>query len=400
MPPRVPPEASESELNYSLTANCGTQVEIPELNALALRSLATLFDERGRLFSRSVAFDEKGALHRQKTSPKRTIIALLGLHRLKESGVSLPFDVRSIYDAVSGDTSWVKSLEDLGLLTWFTAECEPDKLKDLFQEFKFASAIEDYWDGRQAQARGLAWFLAGIAHVQLAHPQTAPDLIDVAVNAYHLLEDNSSDGGIFGHAALPGLVQRVFYRRFGTFSDQIYSIYALVAFARAFQIEEPLQSALNCGNAIRGLQGELGQWWFLYDKRTSRVVSQYPVFSLHQTGTAPLGLLALEKATGQSFQGPVHRGLSWVAAANELGQDLRDTDRAVIWDSIGPQKSTLYWLDTAIRFIGISHRTRQSNLKIQCAVRPDHFGWLLYAFGGQGLPKAPVGTKRARDCAA
>lgn len=402
MPPRESLEAisSESQLNCSLTEKCGTQLEIPELNALALRSLATLFDQKGGLFSRSVAFDEKGALHRQRPSPRRTIIALLGLHRLKKSGESFPFDVPSICDVVSGDTSWVRSLGDLGLLTWFMAEYEPDRLKNLFHEFKFESAIEDFWDGRQAQTRGLAWFLAGTAHAQLAQPQAAPDLIDVAVNAYHLLEDNYSDGGIFGHAALPGLLRRSLYKRFGTFSDQIYSIYALVTFSRAFQIEEPLGLALNCGNAIRELQGELGQWWFLYDKRASRVVNQYPVLSLHQTGTAPLGLLALEEATRQSFRGPVHRGLSWVAGTNELGKDLRDMDRAVIWDSIGPNKSTLNCLDALSSFIGISRGVRHSRLKIRCAARPDHFGWLLYAFGNQGLPKARVTTKLAGDCTA
>lgn len=401
MPPRGSLEAisSESQLNYSLSEQCGTQLGIPELNALALRSLATLFDEKGGLFSRSVAFDQKGALHRQKPSLKRTIIALLGLHRLKESGESLPFDVPSICYVMSRDTSWVKSLGDLGLLTWFIAEYEPDRLKNLFHEFKFKSAIEDFRDGRQAQTRGLAWFLAGIAHARLAQPQAAPDLIDVAVNTYHLLEDNHSDGGIFGHAALTGFLQRTFYKRFGTFSDQIYSIYALVTFARAFQIEEPLGLALNCGNAIRELQGELGQWWFLYDKRASRVVTQYPVLTLHQTGTAPLGLLALEEATGQSFQVPVQRGLSWVAGTNELGHDMRDIGRAVIWDSIERKRSTLSCLDAAVSFTSNSLRTRHESLRIRCTARPDHFGWLLYAFGRLGLPKERVTTKFARDCA-
>lgn len=383
---------SQSELNHSPIAKCGAQLEIPELNALALRSLVTLFDERGGLFSRSVTLDEKGALHRQKPSPKRTIIALLGLHRLKESGESLPFDVPSICDVVLGDTSWVKSLGDLGLLTWLMAECEPDRLRNLFNEFNFASAIEDYWDGRQAQTRGLAWFLAGIAQARLARPQAVPDLIDVAVNAYHPLEDNQSESGIFGHAALPGFLRRTFCKRFGTFSDQIYSIYALVTFARAFQIEEPLQSALNCGNAIRMLQGELGQWWFLYDKRTCRVVNRYPVLSLHQTGTAPVGLLALEEVTGQSFHAAVHKGLSWMARANELGQDTKDFDRSVIWDSIEPRRPTLNYLDAALSLVSISRRTRQS-LKIRYGARPDHFGWLLYAFGRRGLPKEAVTDK-------
>lgn len=379
---------AKSELNHSPIVKCGAQFEIPELNALALRSLATLFDEKGGLFSRSVAFDEKRALHRQQTSPKRTIIALLGLRRLKESGESLPFDVPSIGDVVLRDTRWVKSLGDLGLLTWFIAECEPDRLKNLFNEFNFGSATEDYWDGRQAQTTGLAWFLAGIAHARLACPQTEPDLIDFAVNAYRLLEDNRGDSSIFGHAALPGLLRRTFYRRFGTFSDQIYAIYGLVAFSRAFQIEEPLQSALNCGNAICALQGELGQWWFLYDKRTCRVVNRYPVLSLHQSGTAPLGLFALGEATGQGFHESIFKGLSWIMGANELREDLRMSDRGLILGSTRLQERAANYWEAGFNLVNVSRGSRLDACRIEYEVRPDHLGWLLYAFGRFGLPKA------------
>lgn len=390
MPSRGSLEAtsSESELNHSPIDKCGTQLEIPELNALALRSLGILFNENGKLFSRSVAFDEKGALHHQKPSPKRTIVALLGLQRLKESGESLPLDVPSICDVLLEDTSWVKSLGDLGLLTWFMAECKPDRLKNLFNEFSFGTAIEDYWDGRQGQTRGLAWFLSGIAHARLAHPQTAPDLIDVAVNTYHLLGDNYSDGGIFGHAALSGLLKRAFYKRFGTFSDQIFSIYALVIFARAFQIEEPLESALNCGNALRALQGELGQWWVLYDKRTCRVVNRYPVFSLHQSGTAPLGLFALGEATGQSFHESIYKGLTWITGANELREDFRRPDRGLISGSMRLQERAANYREAGLSLFNVSRGSRLDPLRIEYEVRPDHLGWLLYTFGRLGLPKA------------
>ncbi len=392
MPPRVSLEvsSSRSELNYSPNEKCGARLEIPELNALALRSLVTLFDEKAGLFSRSVALHEKRGFHREKTSPRRTIIALLGLHRLKASGEALPFEVASICDVVLADTNWVRTLGDLGLLTWLMAESEPDRLRNLFNEFDFGSAVKDYWDGRQAQTRGLAWFLAGIAHARLANPHATLDLIDVAVNAYHLLEDNHSDSGIFGHAALPGFLQRTFYKRFGTFSDQIYSIYALVTFARAFQIEEPLQSALNCGNAIRTLQGELGQWWFLYDRQTCRVVNRYPVLSLHQGGTAPVGLLALGEATAQSFDKEVHKGLSWITGANELEQDIRSGERALIWDSIQPRRRVANYWETALSLVHIPSGLRQDQLTIRYEARPDHFGWLLYAFGKLGMPKGRV----------
>jgi hypothetical protein len=374
--------------------SCRSQLDIPVLNALALRSLVSLFEEKEKLFSRRITLTEDG-FRREGTSRKRTIIALLGLQRLAESGGAPPIDVASIREVVLGDTSWVKSVGDLGLLTWFTAECVPERLGRLLNEFDFGKALGTYSDGRQAHTRGLAWFLAGIAHAQLACPGSLPDLTDVAVDTYHLLEDNQSEGGIFGHAAFPGFLQQAFCNRFGTFTDQMYSIYALTTFARAFQIEEPLGSALGCANAVRGLQGEMGQWWFLYDKRACRVVNRYPVLSQHQDGTAPVGLLALGETTGQSFHEPIYKGLSWIAGANELGDDLRNLDRGLIWDSIGPTRRRANYWEAALSFLNVSRGPQLQSLRIRYEVRPDHFGWLLYAFGRFGLPRPVIAAGAA-----
>lgn len=373
-----------------------SELDIPALNALALRSIVSLFEEKERLFSRRVTLTE-GGFHREGTSRKRTVIALLGLQRLAESGGTPSVDVASIQDVVLGDTSWVRTLGDLGLLTWFTAECAPGRLEVLFSEWDLATALKRYVDGRQACTRGLAWFLAGIAHARLAYPGTLPDLTDIAVDTYHLLQDNQSECAIFGHVGLPGLFERPFCKRFGTFGDQIYAIYALTTFARAFQIEEPLESALGCANAVRALQGEMGQWWFLYDKHACRVMNRYPVFSFQQDGIAPAGLLALEEATGQSFHDPIYKGLSWLAGANELGYDLRNLDRGLIWDSIAQQRRTADYCEAALNFMNISYVPKAGSLRIQYEARPDHFGWLLYAFGKFGLPKAA--TTAAADAA-
>lgn len=368
-------------------ASSGHLIDIPALNALAVQSLLSLFKAKENLFCRCVTITKDG-FHQDKTSRRRTIIALLGLQRLSESGERQPFDLVSIQDVLLTDTSWVRGVGDLGLLTWFTAEFVPEKLHGLFNEFNFNKALETYPDGRQARTSGLAWYLAGISHARLAGVRAIPDLTDVAVGAYHLLVDNQGESGIFGQAAFPGLLQQAFWRRFGTFGDQIYAIYALSTFSRAFQVEEPLAPALSCANSIRGLQGERGEWWFLYDKRACRVANRYPVFSWHQDGTAPVGLLALGEATGQSFHESICKGLSWVTGANELGNDLRNLDRGLIWDSIWPRRRAANYWEAALSLLNISRTPREDHLRIRYEARPDHFGWLLYAFGRLGLPKA------------
>ncbi len=391
------PLVRTASLGQRIQAHAGFSVihpDIPALNALALRSLVSLFEEKEKLFSRRVTLTKDG-FHREGTSRRRTIIALLGLQRLAESGEAAPVDVASIRDVVLGDTSWIRSVGDLGLLTWFTAECAPERVGTLLNELDFGKALETYSDGRQARTRELAWLLAGIVHARLAYPGMVPDLTDIAVDTYHLLQENQSEGGIFGHAAFPSFFQRTCCNRFGTFEDQIYAIYALTSFAKAFQIEEPLESALRCANAVRSLQGEMGQWWFLYDKRASRVVNRYPVLSQQQDGIAPLGLHALGEATGQSFEESIYKGLSWITGANELGRDLRNQDRACIWDAIGPRRRiTNYW-EAALSFMNSPPVMQAESLGIRYEARPDHFGWLLYAFGRFGLPKVVLASGAA-----
>ena len=267
------------------------------MNALALRSLTTLFEPRESLFCRSLTWNGD-SFQQQKTSRRRTIIALLGLQRLEESGCAQPLDLGAIRDVLLAGTGWVEGIGDLGLLTWFTAVYAPERLCGLFREFDFDRAIESYPDGRITQTRGLAWFLAGISHALLAATESVPDLTDVAADAYHLLLGNQDESGLFGHAAHSGLLRRVCRKRFGTFSDQIHSIHALATFTRAFQIEEPLEPALNCANSLRALQGGLGEWWHLYDKRTCRVANRCPVFPA--TRTAPLRWVCLRWGSSRS----------------------------------------------------------------------------------------------------
>jgi len=326
---------------------------------------------------------------------------LLGLNRLVDPSMNRMFDIRSMHEAVFCDTSWVKSLRELGLLTWFTAECAPERLGKLFKEFEFDKALGSYQDGREAHTSGLAWFLAGISHSRLADSGKVPDLTDLAVDTYHLLIENQGEGGIFGQVAFPRWYRWDLYRRLGTFGDQIYAIYALSTFARAFHIEEPLAPALSCGHAIRALQGENGEWWFLYDKQMDRVVNRYPIFSWQQDGTAPVGLLALGEATGQSFLEPIRKGLSWSTRSTEFRNttELQAHRQGLSWDSVHPKSRTIKYCEAALSLLNISRKPQEKPLCVRYATRPDHFGWMLYAFGRIGLPKEPsiAGAMRAKS---
>src|SRR5208337_5552579 len=106
-----------------------------------------------------------------------------------------------------------------------------------------------------------------------------------------------------------------------------------------FHVEAALGRALECASAVSRAQGESGQWWWLYDSRSGRVSSRYPVYSVHQHGMAPMGLFALEKATGRSFTEAIHTGLRWIYGTNELGADMRDLVENLIWRCIRPESN-------------------------------------------------------------
>jgi hypothetical protein len=371
----------------SSVAVSGAMPDIPTLNSLAVRSLIALFDEEEQLFAERVMVQRQG-FRRDRTSRRHTLVALLGLHRLAASGERQPFDIAAIGEGVLRDHSWVNGVEDLGLLTWFTAACRPDRLGEILREFDFDHSLRHYKDGREAYTKALAWFLAGIAHARSAFPAASQFLTDVAVDAYRMLQENQSQQGIFGHAGAASFPKKASYSRLGTFTDQISAIYALSMFAQAFQIEEPLEAALACANSVCALQGELGQWWFLYDKRTGRVANRYPVLSLHQYGTAPCGLLALGEATGRSFDAAISKGLNWIAGANELANDLRSVEPAFIWDSIGLRGGFARYWASAWSFLHPSSSAAPEDLKVRHESRSDHLGWLLYALGNFGLPKS------------
>jgi len=394
----IPPSNFESGSlpvpNGESTWGRESQQEVSALCSFAAKALLALFDRTKMLFSQRITLRE-GGFRREVASPRRTVVALLGLKCLSDSGQRQPFDLASIENAVFQDKSWIEGVGDLGVLIRFAAEYNPDRLASLADHFDLATALNSFPDGREARTAALSCFLAGISHAKLSSPDSLPDLTDMAVDTYRLLQENQGPGGIFADAGLPGLLQQPFSNRFGTIADQMHAVYALTTFARAFGIEEPLADALNCANTIRALQGDKGQWWFLYDKRSSQIVNRYPVRSICQNGMAPMALLALAEATGQNFDDAICTGLSWVAGANELAVDLRDWQHGVIWDSIEPRSRITNFCDSALNLIHCSRKSPDENLRVRFEARPDHFGWLLYAltgFEGKAAPAKAAGA--------
>ena len=361
---------------------------IRELISLAARGLVAMFDADKQLFCHTLLRTEHGIV-RQGLSPRYTIMTLLGLRELELAGMNSPFDSQAIYASFIRDTNWIQGIGDLGLLIWLTATFDPDRLEDLFSTFDCETASDRYSDAQEARTMELAWFLAGLAHAAETSPKLVSSLMDLAVETYHRLEENQGDYGLFGHMSTKKSLAGRVRGRIGSFADQVYPIYAMSKFARIFQVEDPLGPALECATAVCGAQGEWGQWWWLYDSRSGRVSSRYPVYSVHQHGMAPMALFAVQEATGQCFDEFIYKGLRWIYGANELGVDMRDCAENLVWRcQLPPHKRTKYW-EVALSAVRPPREdTHVGPLKVLYEERPYEFGWLLFAFANKAQLQA------------
>jgi hypothetical protein len=356
--------------------------DVHELTCLAMRGLVPMFDADKQLFCHKLLWTKRGPV-RGGISPRYTIMTLLGLKRVELTGRDTPFDVQAIYGSLIRDTRWIQGVGDLGLLAWVTASLKPDQLDDVFRRFDCKTALARYRDAKEGFTMELAWFLAGLAHAAETSPRLANTLLDLSVETYHLIKENQGKQGLFGHLNAKKSIRGRIRGYLGSFADQVYPIYALSKFARIFHLGEPLGAALECATAICDAQGQSGQWWWLYNARTGRVCSHYPVYSVHQHGMAPMCLFAVEEVTGQSFQKPIYLGLGWINGANELGVDMRDCGQNLIWRCILPGSRAAKFREIALSVVTSEKRdTRIRSLEILYEQRPYEFGWLLFAFAG------------------
>lgn len=377
-PPLELPKSDRVSMSQPPTVEA---LDVRELLSFAVEGLVPMLDADKQLFCHRLLNTERG-LVREGISQRYTIMTLLGLRELELAGINSPFDLGAIYKSLVHSRDWIHGVGDLGLLLWLTAAFDPDSLGTVFHKFHCEAALDRYPDARQSRTMELSWFLAGLAHAAEASPVLADPLTDLSVETYHLIEANQGEYGLFGHMSQKASIAGRLRGRIGSFADQVYPIYALSRFASTFHVEDPLGPASECATAICGAQGESGQWWWLYDQRTGRVSSRYPVYSVHQHGMAPMSLFAVEEATGQCFRDFIYKGLSWIYGYNEMSMDMRDAAQHLVWRCITPAGKRSKYLEIVLSLMRQPAEDKQPrSLTVLHEQRPYEFGWLLFAFG-------------------
>jgi len=334
-----------------------------------------MFDTRSQMFCHKLK-KTAGGLVQEGVSPRYTAMTLLGLHRLQQSGAASPTNVREVFERLLANTDWVDNIGDLGVMLWLGAQVAPDLLGDLGRRLKIQTALARFADVREGTTMHLAWFLTGLSYYSLVS-NDVDSVRDVARETYNLLIANQGQHGYFGHLAMNRSLKGSLRSHIGSFADQVYPIYGMTQFFQAFGDESALRRACECAHAICQAQGVLGQWWWHYDSRNGSIFEEYPVFSVHQHGMAPMTLLALSRISGENFDPWIYKGLDWINQRNELSVNMEDASASVIWRCI--QQSTLKRFSRALLGTsGKSQRPRSEALSVLFECRPYELGWLLY----------------------
>jgi len=360
-----------------------TQACIWRLMDLSIRELVRMFDEKTKLFCFKLN-GTSGELVREGQSARYTAITLMGLHRLEQRGLQSPIEIMPALEGLLRNTEWVNNIGDLGLLVWLCALVAPERLEHVDERLGTRNAMQRYADAQRGQTMELSWLLTALCYWGLARPAELSGLKQLVVEVYSRLIANQGKHGIFGHAARSGSLAGRTRGWIGSFADQVYPIYAMATFAKAYGEQEAEARALQCAHAICESQGNQGQWWWHYDSSTGHVIDGYPVFSVHQHGMAPMALFTLGELTGKDFRSWIYHGLAWINGKNELEFDMENAAASVVWRCIA-RSSTQFkrYLNAAFELETAKVVESAKHLKVLYECRPYELGWLLYAFAGR-----------------
>lgn len=351
---------------------------IKKLLELAYNGLKNMFDEDSKLFCFKIRKVQNG-LKKEGLSYRYTIISSIGLNKFKSIYGESPINIEDVLNNLISLSDKINNIGDFGLLIWLCALVAPEWVIRIFEKHELKNILNRFDDARQGKTTELSWVLAGLSHLSLISNRYLNEFEKLANQTYEMIKGNYGKNGIFWHMNNSSIVG-ILRGRIGCFADQIYPIYALSVFSKAYKNHESLKIALECAKKICELQGPLGQWWWHYDSITGNVIGKYPVFSVHQDGMAPMSLFSIGHISGLNLKSNIYKGLEWITGMNELGMNLIDESRNLIWRSLYKGKYRSY-CEQIMSFLRIKQDKNQiNNLKVLHECRPYHLGWLLYAF--------------------
>jgi hypothetical protein len=370
----------------------GFRDRVKRLCSVAVAGLPRMIDPATGLFAFRVEADEAGGLVTAGASLRYTAITLLGLERAERAGFALGLDVGRLYEAVDATLAGADNAGDVGLVLWAAAATCPPLAERALRDLRDFDDVAFRRGGDVVRTTELAWVVTGLAEALAAGVGDERDVRRRLDRAYTYLLGQRGPSGLFCFsrplARRPAGPAALLRSELGFFDAQVYAIVACLARDAAVVDLEAREVARRAGEVLLARQHPLGQWGWHYNVRTGALVDLYPVYAVHQDGMAPMALLGLERAAGTAATAAVARGVAWLSGRNELGEDLIDEERGVVWRSIRrrgllrhvvhPLKAASLCrvpaaLDLGARLAG------PRLLEIDRECRPYHLGFCLYA---------------------
>jgi hypothetical protein len=223
-----------------------------------------------------------------------------------------------------------------------------------------------------------AWLLSGLLHAQRVEAST--ELTAAIDQTLSELLRRQGRHGLFAHAGKAARPADLLRRQVANFADQIYPVQALAFAAIVLGSQKVRDAARRGANALLARRGPLGQWWWHYNPDSGAVSRNYPVYSVHQHGMAPMAFMTLSAAGARDYRDLAWPGLDWLHD-NELGVQMLDATSGTIWRDIEADESSLSKRLRDVReLLGpVSDRNAAARLRLNLETRPYEWGWCLLA---------------------
>ncbi|MCK6554759.1 hypothetical protein L6Q96_09300 [Candidatus Binatia bacterium] len=280
------------------------------------------------ILARRVVWDGHALQAAPEPSPRNTAEVARALYLLRSRGARVDIDPDALLDRLVTDHLEALDYYDAAHALWAAA------VGNSPHGATFWEALQRRLPPDASETIQLGWTLSALcAYAPGARAQQAVVALAADICG-RLLRNQFPSTGLFRADAGS---RRWWRRRQRTtdLSSQAYAIHGLASYGIAFGRRGPIDRATACADTLHRLQGNRGQWWWMYDWRRGAVASPYPVYAVNQDAAVPLALDTIERAIGNRRYGEaVERGLAWLFGDNEAQTTLVDPDLGVVWRAV------------------------------------------------------------------
>lgn len=370
--------------------------KLDRLTAMAERMLPQMrirTGEKAGLFCHRLVRTPAGTLEQIGESPRYTAIALIGVAEYLGADALKEEPWRSAVERLN-DSIESLSLGDLGLMLWLDEHVK--RWTD-----RVYSRLTREWPGshKYADTMERAWILKGLS-ANTRQPWSgagafAAKVLDSVLSAFDF-----KSGLFVVNPDAPQRGDRSFQRILGSFASQVYPLVALPAYCERMRNgnrSEILDVVAAAAGTMCDLQGDHGEWWWIFDVRSRSVFMDYPVYSVHQDAMGPMALLAAGRALNTTKYLPcIQRGLDYLfASSNVANEPFLDEELGMVWRAIikdtpgedvadlpyGLGSEEMLWVRTAgaLPWGRRGRRLTSVHFRMLKEARPYCPGWIYYA---------------------